>query len=187
MVRSASKPTASRSTPAAPPARGPLDPVDAALTFAVLDSHDVRYVVIGGFAVQIHGVEGFAPTADADITPATDDANLDRLAAALRELEAQVSYRGRPVDVVVPIDRHLFKDKISVTFLTRHGPVDVVLRPDGTAGYDDLAAHAVSRPFGDRQVTVAAVEDIVRSKQAAGRPKDQKAMRPLMEWLRRQS
>ena len=62
----------------------------------------------------------------------------------------------------------------------------MVLRPDGTAGYDDLAQHAVSRPFGDRQVTVASIEDIVRSKQAAGRPKDQKAMRPLMEWLRRQ-
>lgn len=154
----------------------------------MLDSQDVRYVVIGGFAIQIHGVEGFAPTADADITPATDDANLDRLAAALRQLEAQLSYRGRPVDVVVPIDRHLFKEKekVSVTFLTKYGPLDVVLRPDGTAGYDDLAEHAVSRQFGDRQVTVATVEDIVRSKRAAGRPKDQKALRPLLEWLRRQ-
>jgi len=104
-----------------PPAHEPLDPVDAAQTFAVLDSHDVRYVVIGGFAVQIHGVEGFAPTADTDITPATDDANLDRLAAALRELEAQLSYRAKRVDVVVPINRQLFKDRIRVTFLTRHG------------------------------------------------------------------
>lgn len=142
-------------------------------------------VFIGGFAIQIHGVEGFAPTADADITPATDDANLDRLAAALGELEARLSYRGE-AGRCGRADRHLFKDKISVTFLTKHGPMDVVLLPDGTAGYDDLAEHEVSRQFGDRQVTVATVEDIVRSKRAAGRPRDQNAMRPLIEWLRRQ-
>ena len=55
---------------------------------ATLHRHKVAFVLIGGLAAVYHGSP--FPTEDADITPDTDDVNLDRLASALRELNARI-------------------------------------------------------------------------------------------------
>lgn len=55
---------------------------------------------------------------------------------------------------------------------TSAGDFDVSFRSSGTDGYEDLAANAVVVDLGDHQVAVAALADVVRSKEAAGRPKD---------------
>ena len=54
----------------------------------VLIEHDVQFVVIGGMAARLHHT-GHA-TVDVDICPSTEDANLDRLAAALVDLGARL-------------------------------------------------------------------------------------------------
>ncbi|MCH7716544.1 MAG: hypothetical protein IH876_10470 [Gemmatimonadetes bacterium] len=48
----------------------------------------VRYVLIGAVSARLQGFPRLA--ADADITPARDLDNLERLAAALRELDARI-------------------------------------------------------------------------------------------------
>src|SRR3989442_33864 len=63
----------------------PLDPERIVRTLA---KHGVRYVLIGALAARLQGFPRFS--ADADITPAKDADNLQRLASALRELEARV-------------------------------------------------------------------------------------------------
>lgn len=57
-----------------------------------LAEHKVDYVLIGGLAVQTHG--HVRTTNDADLIPAPDPANLERLAAALRSLDARVLNPG---------------------------------------------------------------------------------------------
>jgi hypothetical protein len=54
----------------------------------VLDRHGVEYLIVGGYAARMHG--STRPTRDVDVTPATTRENLDRLAAALRELDARI-------------------------------------------------------------------------------------------------
>ncbi|MFC7571771.1 nucleotidyltransferase domain-containing protein [Klenkia terrae] len=61
---------------------------DAEPILAVLDRHGVEYVIVGGYAARVHG--STRPTRDVDVTPATTQENLDRLAAALRELDARI-------------------------------------------------------------------------------------------------
>lgn len=51
-------------------------------------------MLIGGLAAVVHGSP--FPTEDADITPADDRQNLERLAAALRELNARIRTEGVP-------------------------------------------------------------------------------------------
>jgi len=62
-----------------------FDPVPI---LAVLERHRVEYVVVGGYAAVINGAT--RPTGDIDITPATTEENLARLAAALTELGARI-------------------------------------------------------------------------------------------------
>ena len=55
--------------------------------------------------------------------------------------------------------------------------------PDGTGGYDDLVQRVVRYDLGGAMVIpVAALEDIIRSKAAADRPKDREAL-PILRAL----
>lgn len=74
----------------------PLTDEEAAAIVAVLHDHRVRFVVIGGFAVQLHEVSGLARTSDIDITPERSRANLERLAEALTQLNARLREDGLP-------------------------------------------------------------------------------------------
>ena len=61
------------------------------------------------------------------------------------------------------------------------------LIPDGTEGYQDLVAQHVELPFQERTVRVASLEDVIRSKEAAGREKDIRVLPALRAHLRRLS
>jgi hypothetical protein len=139
-----------------------------------LERHKVHYVLIGGAAAQTRGWRGV--TLDVDITPERDDSNLERLAEALTELEARFRVERHPDGFRPPggIDAQTFRNQVSVALLTRHGPIDVSLIPDGTDGYQDLERHASRTIVAHTRVAVlvASADDIIRSKTAANRSKD---------------
>ena len=60
----------------------------------------------------------------------------------------------------------------------------MTFRPDGTDGYDDLAANATVLRLLGTDVTVASLDDVIRSKEAAGRDKDIAALPILIEHRR---
>lgn len=153
---------------------------------AVLERHEVDYVVIGGLAATIHGSP--YPTADVDVTPATDRENLGRLAAALRELGAKLRVEGHLEPVDWPLDERSFDQGTTWTFVTDVGFLDVCLRPDGTAGYADLARDATRIGLTDTlTVSVASLADVIRSKEAARRERDLQVLPALRRILDRSS
>jgi len=152
---------------------------------AALNDRQVDYVVIGGMGAILHGAP-VPPTQDIDITPDNARKNLGRLAAALRDLGATLRAPGTNDRVTIPLDERTFISMITMTFHTDAGPFDVSLRPDGTEGYPDLVRSAVIIDFHGRPVPVAALEDIIRSKDAAGRPKDRAVLPDLREHSARQ-
>ena len=142
-----------------------LRPLDA------LEAQHVRYVVIGAVAAIAQGYP--LTTHDLDVTPARDAENLERLTEALRELGVRLRVsRGEPVDF--PPDASFLRAGSSWTLETRDGlSFDVIFEPAGTAGYADLVQDAKSLDLGDGLVApVASLRDLIRMKQAAGRPKD---------------
>lgn len=148
-----------------------------------LNRHEVAHVVIGGMAGQLHGIPVPA-TRDADITPEASIENLDRLAAALTEMDAVVAYDRDSPPIEVPVTAAMFSGMINMQFITAHGPLDVNIRPDGTGGYGELAPRALVTDVLGVEVRLAAPEDILRSKQAAGRAKDLEAIPVYLRWLR---
>jgi hypothetical protein len=150
----------------------------------VLERHQVRYVVIGGLAAEIHGSPYI--TRDVDVTPARDRENFARLAAALRELEAKLRVPDLDAPLEVPLDERSFDQGTTWTYVTKHGNLDVALLPDGTKGYDDLRRGATREQLTDSvQVSVAALADVIRSKEAAGREKDRAVLPALRQVLER--
>lgn len=96
----------------------------------MLARHQVQCVVIGCYAAVLAGID--IVTRDVDITPATDEANLERLAGALDELNAAVrAGAGKPP---VPPTRASSPAPRSSTSVPDAGDLDITSRPDGTAG-----------------------------------------------------
>jgi hypothetical protein len=74
-----------------------------------------------------------------------------------------------------------------LTLITDAGPLDISLQPEGTEGYADLVENQVFVPHEGHQVPVAALADVIRSKEAAGREKDFRALPALRAHQRRMS
>lgn len=156
--------------------------LEAEAIFACLDRHGVRYVLIGGLAAVLHGSPLL--TIDADICPARDVDNLARLAAALDELDARLRTPDTAEGVRFPRDATFLGRVDLLNLVTRAGDVDVAFTPAGTGGYGDLAARAVPMTIQGVTVAVAALEDVIRSKEAANRAKDRRALPVLQELLK---
>ena len=166
----------------------PTADVDVPTILDSLEQHNVQYIVIGGFAAELHEV-AIPPTRDIDITPASTEDNLRRLASALRALSARFRVpNGPPEGVEIPggITAAWLANMVTVTLWTNAGALDVALRPDGTAGYDDLNDSVTRVEHEGRQIPVASLADVIRSKEAAGREKDLLVLPALKAHLRRQ-
>ena len=160
--------------------------LEAETLFACLDHHGVEYVLIGGLAAVLHGSP--LPTVDADICPSLLPENLDRLAAALDELDARVRTPDTPDGIPFPRDAKFLAGIPLLNLVTRAGDLDLSFTPAGTTGFSDLVAHAVRVHIYGVPVSVASLEDVIRSKEAANRPKDLRTLptlRQLLEEIRR--
>lgn len=148
---------------------------------ATLDRHGVRYVLIGGLAAVLHGSAHV--TTDVDVVPEEAVRNLERLSAALKELDARVRVTGEPDGV--PFD-HAAESLVRVrvwNLQTSKGDLDVTFEPSGTRGYDDLRRDVVHMRVRGTEVPVASLADVIRSKEAAGRERDRAVLPGLRELL----
>ena len=153
---------------------------------AALERHAVRYVVIGGLAATLHGSP--VMTTDADICPAREGEDLRRLARALVDLRARIRTPGVPEGLAFACDAtFLARIGAALNLTTRFGDLDLSFVPSGTSGFEDLRQQAVTMSLMGRPVAVASLADVIRSKEAANRPKDQTtlpALRLLLQQLK---
>lgn len=70
--------------------------------------------------------------------------------------------------------------------VTRVGDLDLSFVPTGTGGYEDLRRDSLVVDLRGVTVRVASLADVVRSKEAAGRPKDLLALPTLRRLLEAQ-
>lgn len=159
------------------------DAFDPLALLRELRAHEVEFVVIGAVAAIAQGYP--LTTGYLDITPARGTANLERLADALNALGAEL--RTPDGSLPFPIDPLMLAQAETWTLATRHGDLDLVFAPAGTGGYPDLVRNARELDLGG-PTPVAHLADVIRSKEAANRPKDQAqlpALRQTLEVLRR--
>jgi hypothetical protein len=153
--------------------RSPFAPLDA---IEALIGHRVRFVVIGGFAAQLLGSSLL--TGDLDICYSRDDENLVGLSNALRALGARL--RGAPKGVSFVLDSKTLRAGDRFTFETAAGALDCLGTPAGIpGGYEELERAAEELEIDSYRVKVASIDDLIRMKRAAGRPKDLRVVEEL--------
>lgn len=142
-----------------------FDPVAA---LRILAAHRVDFVLIGGVAARLWGSP--TVTRDVDICHAREPANLERLAAALKEMRATL--RGVNEEVPFRLDARTLAAGDHFTFKSDVGDIDCLGTPTGTGGYGDLRAGAERLDVDGLKVWVTSLADLIEMKRAAGRPKD---------------
>lgn len=156
-------------------AEGRLDDAQRRLLGALADA-GVRFVLIGGTAARLRGATRV--TDDVDIAPGGGVANLARLRAALEAVDAQWVRGQGPVDGAA-IDAELLTSRQVVSFVTRHGALDVVWDPPGSSGYGWIASKAGPVEIDGREIPVAGREALIAMKRATGRDKDREVVAEL--------
>jgi hypothetical protein len=143
----------------------------------VLVEHEVEFIVVGGVAGVLHG----APlhTEDLDVLYRVDDANCERLLAALEQLEA--SFRGDERRIR-PSASHL-ASRGHKLLTTRFGDLDCLATIEENTSYDDIVSATVRMTIGSADVAVLSLPRLIEVKEKLSRPKDQLALLHLRATL----
>jgi len=138
--------------------------------------HQVAHLLMGGQACVLYGAAEFSRDLDLALLP--DPANLDRLQAALAELDAEVI-------AVPPLALKHLAEGLAVHFRCRNPEVaglriDVMTQMRGVAPFPELWARRTTLVFEDETLDVMALPDLVAAKKTQ-RDKDWPMIRRLVD------
>lgn len=137
---------------------------------SALNAREVRFVVIGGVAVGAHGY--IRSTEDLDLVPEPSSENADRLARALRDLEAHLPLEGdRPFEPAGDVTALKWRRNLTVD--TRAGALDIVQQAPGVPAFEELERHAVLSDLLGERVRLCSLEHLREMKQARASTQDQ--------------
>jgi hypothetical protein len=144
---------------------------DPVAIIAALERHGVDYVLVGGLAQVLRGVD--VVTEDVDICPSFARGNLERLSRALSELQ-----RPGAAEVTVG-ENELARGPVQVQ--TEHGQLKLVAAPRGVPnGFVALRRAATrERVSSDASTLVASAGDLAAMAGALGRDQDRERLAML--------
>jgi len=142
--------------------------------FRELQAHDVRYVAVGGIALNLHGVE--RATMDVDLVLAMDEANLRKFLDAARVLQLKPIL---PVAIEALCDAAQLaswvREKNMLAFCLRPPSstlpsLDILVQPK--VAFDTLFKRRVEKDIGGIPFSFASIDDLIAMKTGTGRSKD---------------
>lgn len=155
-------------------------PPDFGRLLRSLHRHNVDFVVIGASAAIAQG----APigTIDLDLGYRRTRENIERLVDALKSFHPRLRGVEEPLPFALTADT--VRKGCNFTLVTDAGDVDLLGHIVGLGDYETMIANAVSLRMFGCPVLVMGLEDVIKSKRAAGRPKDKVVLPVLEETLR---
>lgn len=142
---------------------------------AALRTAKVDFIVVGGVAATVHGSAHL--TDDVDVVYSRDPANVARLVKGLAALHPYP--RGAPPGLPFRWDERTIHAGLNFTLATDLGDLDLLGEISGGGRYEDLLPHAVQVGLFGQPVLVLDLATLIRTKRAAGRPKDFEAVAEL--------
>jgi predicted nucleotidyltransferase len=140
-----------------------------------LARHRVEFIIVGGVAATIHG--SARVTQDLDVVYARSEANLARLAAALRDRHPYP--RGAPAGLPFRWDVDTLRNGLNFTLTTDLGNLDLLGEIPGGGTHEDLLPHSLEIEAYGLRCRCLDLETLIRVKRAAGRPRDLDAIAEL--------
>jgi hypothetical protein len=132
---------------------------ELALLAKALNEHGLEAILIGNMAAALHGAP--VSTIDIDLYFRKTPRNLQKLKRVAGTLEAVILSPYYPVSNLFRLHRQ--RDGLQIDFM---GHID------GVQSYEGVRGRAGVYEIGGQKLLAASLDDIIRSKRAAGRGKD---------------
>lgn len=139
----------------------------------------VEFIVVGGVAAAAHGA--VRTTLDLDVVYRRTPGNISSLVAALRPLRPYL--RGAPPGLPFAWDERTVTNGLNFTLVTEAGEIDLLGEIVAGGNYDALKDHSLQLDLFGRKCRCITLEELIRVKRAAGRPKDFEAIAELERLL----
>ncbi|MEX2219034.1 MAG: hypothetical protein WD749_09765 [Phycisphaerales bacterium] len=139
---------------------------------ALLRSHGVEFIVIGGQAEVLYGSPRV--TADVDLCYRRTPENLGRLAAALSEIDP--SLRGAPPGLPFRPDAATLGAGCNFTLVTSLGDLDLLGHVEPLGGFEELAERCEVVDVDGLPLAVIGLDQLILIKSHLGRPRDREAL-----------
>ena len=161
------------------------DALDPLPLLRALHERGIEHIVVGGFAVNAHGF--IRVTKDLDIVPSPTEANLEKLAEMLRDLDARIldtddfTRQEIPADPTRTADLEMGGNFCVLTGLGRLDVMQWLSGVDADNLYGELNRDTVEGDIDGIPVRVCSLEHLRAMKRAAGRPQDLEDLKRLGE------
>jgi hypothetical protein len=148
---------------------------DVEALLSALAGSEVKFIIVGGAAAIAHGSARL--TEDLDVVYERTRENMERLVAALADYKPYL--RGAPPGLPFVWDAETLQHGLNFTLATSAGSIDLFGEIPGGGSYADLQPEAIELiVFGNRCLCLS-LDQAIRAKRAAGRPKDLEALAEL--------
>ena len=145
----------------------------------VLEKHRIKYALVGGYAVALHGV--VRGTVDVDIVIALTKASLEGAESALGKIGLQSRLPVTAADVYQFRKEYIEnRNLVAWSFINPDNPIEVV---DILITEDVKNLKTVTRQAFGMKIKVAAIPDLIALKKKSGRPQDIEDIRALEKLL----
>ena len=134
----------------------------------LLNQARVSFIVVGAYATIAHGAQ--QRTEDLDICHQRTPANYKKLISVLQPLHARLV--DIPPDLKVPFDESSLAQGTNFTLMTDEGRLDLLGELSAVGGYNELLPTSTEIEVAGIVCRVASLDAVIRSKEAADRPKD---------------
>lgn len=140
-----------------------------------LDKNRVKYVLVGGYAVALHGA--IRGTVDIDIAIALNRATFKRAETALQEIDLESRLPVTAEEVFSFRNEYIRKRNLKAwSFVNPRNPLDVV---DILLTEDASKISTVNKRAFGMNIKVAAITDLIAIKKKAGRTQDLEDIKAL--------
>lgn len=156
--------------------------------FLALDRAGVRYVLVGGVAVNLRG--HLRLTIDTDLIVDLEPGPARRAVEVLLELGLRPRLPEDPFDFADPATRRRWAEERNMQVFSWIDPddplrvIDLFVAPP--VPFEELWERAEPLPLQDAAVRTASIPDLIRLKRIAGRPRDLEDVEALEAILREQ-
>ncbi len=141
-----------------------------------MQRYGVEFLVIGGQAEYLFGSPRV--TYDVDFCYRRTRENIERLAAALKELKPTL--RGAPAGLPLVLDAQALGFGSNYTFDTDFGKFDLLGWVEPLGDYDALLKNSEKYVIGDMEIQTIGLDDLIRIKEHIGRAKDRESLLQLL-------
>jgi predicted nucleotidyltransferase len=148
---------------------------DLSRLLRLFSEHKVEYIIIGGVAAVVHGSSRL--TQDIDVVYERSKENLKQLVRALADEEPYL--RGAPPGLPFDWSPETLQHGLNFTLQTKIGPIDILGEVTGGGGFHDLIEHTIDVDLFGVRCRCLDLPALIRTKRAAGRPRDIEAIAEL--------